>query len=270
MRNALLTRLVPRACVAVVPLLLATGCLSSMREVDGHRVFNPLFLPYLESSSRDRWQKPEEVLSALQIGDGDVVADIGAGGGYFTERIANRVGPSGHVYAVDVQDAMIRALSKRVRKRSLTNVTVLRGEFDDPCLPPASCDLAFFSSVYKEIDGREDYMGKVRAALKEGGRVAILEYRPEGRGPGPPRDSRLPAEQVQSEMEEAGFRLRTRFEFLSREYFLVFEKRSGRAGRGGARLRERAACPSVRAPASSAARAPACAGAWSRAGSAAS
>jgi ubiquinone/menaquinone biosynthesis C-methylase UbiE len=197
-----------------------------MRDYEGHAVFNPLYLFYLESPDRDRWQKPDEVLQALGLRAGDVVADIGAGGGYFTEKLARRLAPSGHVYATDVQEVMIKNLRKRVAQQALTNVTVIRAGFDDPMLPSASCDLALFSSVYKEIQEREEYMKKIRTALKQNGRVAILEYRPEEPSPGPPRRYRLPETRVVAEMEAAGFRLLDRFEFLPREYFLVFGVRS--------------------------------------------
>ena len=85
------------------------------------------------------------------MGPGLVVADIGAGGGYFSEKLSRRVGSTGHVYATDVQDVMIRELTQRVLVQSLTNMTVIKGDFDDPKLPDHSCNLIFFSSVYKEI-----------------------------------------------------------------------------------------------------------------------
>lgn len=203
-------------------LLVTAGCISTTRDYKGHRVFNPHYLWYLESPRRDRWQKPDDVLDALELVEGDVIADIGAGGGYFSEKLAGRVGPTGHVYATDVQPAMIKALRKRVAKRGLTNVTVIHGEFHDPNLPPASCDWVFLSSVYKEIDERPAYMRKVRDVLKKNGRVAILEYRPETGGTGPPRRDRLPEAQIIAEMEAAGFRLLRSFDFLPREWFLVF------------------------------------------------
>ena len=93
--------------ILVVPWLTG-GCLSTMTNYHGHKVFNPLYLFYLESSKRDQWQMPEQVLDALRVAEGAVVADIGAGGGYFTEKFARRVGPHGHVYATDVQEVMIR------------------------------------------------------------------------------------------------------------------------------------------------------------------
>jgi len=207
--------------VLLLPWLMVS-CGPTMTDYHGHNVFNPFYLFYLESPKRDQWQMPEQVLDALEVSPGQVVADIGAGGGYFTEKFSRRVGTNGHVYATDVQPVMIRKLTQRVEQRALTNVTVIRGEFDDPRLPDGSCDLAFFSSVYKEISDRAVYLERLRRALKANGRVAILEYRPDADAPGPPKKYRLPEEQVVTELQAAGFRLVERFTFLPREYFLVF------------------------------------------------
>jgi ubiquinone/menaquinone biosynthesis C-methylase UbiE len=200
---------------------LTVSC-GTMTDYRGHKVFNPIYLFYLESPERDQWQMPEQVLDAVRVSEGQVVADIGAGGGYFTERFSRRVGTNGHVYATDVQPVMIRKLTQRVEQRGLANVTVVLGEFADPRLPDGSCDLAFFSSVYKEISERAAFLERVRRALKPGGRVAILEYRLDADAPGPPVKYRLPEEQVVAELQAAGFRLVERFNFLPREYFLVF------------------------------------------------
>jgi ubiquinone/menaquinone biosynthesis C-methylase UbiE len=201
---------------------LTTSCVSTMTNYRGHKVFNPLYLFYLESPKRDQWQMPKQVLDALQLSEGGVAADIGAGGGYFTEKLSRRVGASGRIYATDVQDVMIRKLEKRVQRRGLANVSVIRGEFHDPRLPAGKCDWLFFSSVYKEIDKRVAYMKTARQALKNKGRVAIIEYRMDAKEPGPPRKYRLSEQQVIAELEAAGFRLVERFSFLPREYFLVF------------------------------------------------
>jgi ubiquinone/menaquinone biosynthesis C-methylase UbiE len=218
--------LVVRVRALLVACLLAftsTGCLSVMRDYDGHRVFNPIYLFYLESEERAAWQKPDEVIQALALPPGACVADIGAGGGYFTERFSRVVGDSGRVFATDVQPVLLRKLEKRVAKQSLTNVTVIHAAFDDPTLPERSCDLAFLSSVYKEIDGRVEYMQRLRRALKAGGRVAVLEYRPGADARGPQKKDRLAESQVLQEMAAAGYRLTERFDFLPREYFLVFQ-----------------------------------------------
>lgn len=198
------------------------SCFATMTDVDGHRVFNPHLRGFLDWESRDSWQKPDEVLAALRLPEGTAVADVGAGSGYFTERFSLHLGPEGHVYATDVQELMITALEERVQQRELHNVTVVRAAFEDPSLPDACCDLAFFSSVYKEIDGRVDFMRRLAPTLRPGGRVAILEFRPSYRGFGPPSDERLPRDQVIEELEAAGFALAESFDFLPREYFLVF------------------------------------------------
>ncbi len=203
-------------------VLLTTSCFSTMTKYRGHTLFNPIFLFYLESPERDKWQMPEQVLDVLGLCQGNVVADIGAGGGYFTEKLSRRVGPGGRVYATDVQNVMIRKLTKRVQKHGLTNVTVVRAEFGNPKLPAGDCDWLFLSSVYKELDHRVAYMKTARQALKKQGRVAIIEYRMNTRAPGPPLKYRLPEQTVVAEMQAAGYHLLEQFDFLPREYFLVF------------------------------------------------
>lgn len=211
------------AATALVFSLLACGPV--MVEREGHRVFNPSYAPVLEYR-RDPWQMPEEVIASLALPADAVVADIGAGTGYFTERFSRHL-VTGHVYATDVQHEMIERLQERVRERDLDNVTVLPVGFDAPGLPELCCDLVFFSSVYKEIDGRVAYMRGVRSALRLGGRVAILEFRPGDEGAGPPADVRLSAEAIIVELAEAGFALVESHDFLPRESFLVFSMRDG-------------------------------------------
>lgn len=208
------------ASIALVPLFL--GCPPSLVERDGHRVFNPLFLFYLDARSRDAWQKPEQVLDALGLAPDAVVADVGAGSGYFTERFARRLGKDGLVYATDVQEPMLERLRERVAEKRLANVVVVAARFDDPSLPESCCDLVFLSSVYKEIDGRIAYASKLSRLLRPGGRVAIIEFRPDAPGPGPPKEDRLPPQRVIEEMDAAGFALREEHVFLPRQYFLVF------------------------------------------------
>ena len=213
------------ACVLLACLLcMGSACAPTVIDYKGHKVFNPDYLWYLESPSRDTWQKPDQVIKTLHISPRDVVADIGAGGGYFTERFSKTVGPFGLVYATDVQDVMLEDLKKRANARGLHNVKVVRGAFDNPMLPENSCDLVFFSSVYKEIENRVDYMRKVRRVLKPGGRVAIIEYRPGATVMGPPPEMRLSSEQVKGELAASGFTLGKEHDFLPREYFLIFVK----------------------------------------------
>ena len=185
-------------------------------------VFNPEYVYILESKRRDRWQKPCEVIQALGIKREDVIADIGAGGGYFMEHFSQAVGETGLVYATDVQPAMVKKLRERACALELNNVRVVHAAFDDPSLPSKCCDLVFFSSVYKEISGRIAYMKKVRQILRPQGRVAILEFRLITLGLGPPLHLRLRRSRVIKELNEAGFELVNEFKFLPREYFLIF------------------------------------------------
>jgi ubiquinone/menaquinone biosynthesis C-methylase UbiE len=165
---------------------------------------------------------PNEVMDALTISESDVVADIGAGGGYFTRRFSDRVGPGGRVYASDVQREMIDQLTARDTEAGYDNVEIVLSEFEDPRLPPGCRNLAFSGNVYKEIVNRSAYIVRLRSILKPEGRVAIMGFRPVDGFPGPPEDVRLSREQVIQEIEEAGFQLTESFDFLFRQYLLVF------------------------------------------------
>jgi ubiquinone/menaquinone biosynthesis C-methylase UbiE len=212
-----------RALVPIAAICLV-ACAPILVEREGHQVFNPAYLPYLETPSRDAWQQPDAVVRALALPPDAVVADVGAGGGYFTERLAQEL-PAGHVYATDVQDEMLEALHARVHASRLANVTVVRGSYDAPGLPAACCDLVFFSSVYKEIDARAAYLREVRRLLRPDGRVAILEFRPWAWGIGPPRRVRLAPEQIVAELDAAGFELLESHDVVPRQSFLVFRLR---------------------------------------------
>jgi predicted methyltransferase len=222
----------PKALLALA--LLLTACPPIMLDRDGHRVFNPFYTGILDSADRDTWQKPDDVMDALGLADGSVVADVGAANGWFSERFSRRVGASGRVYATDVQDVMLDRLRMRVTQKGLLNVQVVHAAYDDPTLPDACCDVIFFSSVYKEIDDRVSYMQKVARALKPDGRVAILEYRLDTKGYGPPRDTRLDANVVIAELASAGFALVASHDFIDRQFFLIFAPSRSLTGRRSA------------------------------------
>jgi predicted methyltransferase len=194
-----------------------------MIESEGGQIFNPTYRGFLTWAPRDNWQAPDKVVAALAIRPGQVVADVGAGNGYFVDDLSAEVGATGKVYATEVQEIMLRDLHTLVAEEQLANVEVVHGSFDDPTLPAACCDLVFFANVYKEIQQREAYMRRVGAALRSGGRIAILGFRSDVRGPGPPAGIRMSSEAVVDELARAGFRLTARHDFLSRQYFLIFE-----------------------------------------------
>ena len=178
----------------------------------------------LEGPDREAWQRPEQIMDALGIGDGSVVADLGAGGGWFTVRLAKRVGPNGLVYAEDIQPQMIEAIQRRVQREGLRNVETVLGAADHPSLPKAQLDAALMVETLYEVEDRQSLLTNVLTALKPGGRLGIVEYRPDGGGPGPARDQRLPSEQVVRAAKAAGLRFVREEQFLPYQYLLVFTR----------------------------------------------
>jgi ubiquinone/menaquinone biosynthesis C-methylase UbiE len=175
-----------------------------------------------EGFGRDAWQKPDEVVALLGIGAGDRVADIGAGGGYFTFLFADAVGATGRVYAVDVDEDLLAYLEERARDEDRENVVVVRGDFDDPKLPDGEIDLVFLSNTYHHIEERPAYFRRVLVDLAPNGRVAIVEL--DDRSWFPRASGHFTAaEQIASEMAEAGYRLEARHDLLERQSFQIFE-----------------------------------------------
>jgi predicted methyltransferase len=180
---------------------------------------------WLERQGRDEEQRPEEVIRTMGLRDGDVVADLGAGTGYFTRRMAKAVLPSGRVYAVDIQPAMIDLLKRNVVKAGLANVVPVLGTGDDPRLPKGSLDWILLVDVYHELQEPKAMLARMREALKPAGKVALVEYRLEGLTAIHIRaEHRMSPAQVLAEWEPAGYRLVARHEFLPTQHFFVFEK----------------------------------------------
>ena len=151
------------------------------------RLFPPQDLGLLEGPDREAWQKPDQIMDALGIADGATVADIGAGAGWFTIRLARRVGPNGVVYAQDVQRQMLEAIRRRVAREGLQNVETRLGVGSNPNLPSRSLDAVLVVDVYPEVEDRVAFLRNLAAALKPGGRIGIVNYKPGGGGPGPRR-----------------------------------------------------------------------------------
>ncbi len=177
-----------------------------------------------EGGDRDEWQQPERVIAALTLAPGDHVADIGAGGGYFTFRLARAIGPGGKVYAVDIDPDMVRYLADRAAEEGLQYVEAVFAEPDDPRLPENGVDLIFLCNTYHHLSNRTNYFRRLRRCLRSrpqrAGRIAIVEYAQSG---GWFSDHSTDAETILSELEAAGYRLTHRFEFLDRQHFMVFE-----------------------------------------------
>ncbi len=143
------------------------------------QVMGPGGIEWLDRPEREEEEHPAKVLDALDLRPGEVVADVGAGSGYFTFRIAPKVGGTGKVLAVEIQAAMLTALRARATTMKATNVEVVQGSETDPHLPAGGVDLVLFVDVYHELSYPFEVMTKVREALKPGGRVAFVEYRKE-------------------------------------------------------------------------------------------
>jgi ubiquinone/menaquinone biosynthesis C-methylase UbiE len=176
-----------------------------------------------DAPERDAWQRPEVVIEALGIHAGQSVADVGAGTGYFTVRISRVVGREGRVFAVDIEPAMVEHIRKRAAKAGLDNVEPMLTQANRPGLGPASVDLVFICDTWHHIDDRLDYLDELRAALRPGGRAAIVDFKPGELPVGPPKGQKLTPEAVIAEFTQAGWQLREEIDVLPYQYVLVFE-----------------------------------------------
>jgi ubiquinone/menaquinone biosynthesis C-methylase UbiE len=218
------------ACLAALLAVLApAGVLqgseppSQERQPHG-RLFPPEDLGLLEGPDREAWQQPSRVMDVLGIADGSVVADIGAGGGWFTVRLARRVGPHGVVYAEDVQRQMIDAIARRMQREGLRNVHTVLGTDDDAMLPPNTLDAAIIVDAYHEVQNRVALLQSIERALKPTGRLGIIDFKMDGGGPGPPMEERVQPEQIVADAQAAGLRLVSLEDFLPYQYLLIFGK----------------------------------------------
>ena len=173
-----------------------------------------------DDPKRDAWQKPHEVIQALALKPDAVIADIGAGTGYFSMRFAHMV-PKGRVYGVDTEPDMVKHLAERAKREGLANVTAVAGAPDTPRLPEKA-DVIVLVDVYHHVGDRERYFRKLQDSLKAGGRVAIIDFRRDS-PVGPPKSARMLPEQVKAEMQRAGYALAKEHTFLPNQYFLIFQ-----------------------------------------------
>ena len=172
-----------------------------------------------DDPKRDEWQKPNEVIKALALKPDAIVADIGAGTGYFSMRLA-RILPKAKIYAVDLEPEMVRHLASRAKRDALPNVVAVQAAMDDARLPE-KVDLALFVDTYHHIDDRTRYFSRLKGALAPGGRVAILDFTMDSEI-GPPPRARVSPEQVKRELGKAGYEIAAEHDFLPNQYFLIF------------------------------------------------
>jgi arsenite methyltransferase len=180
------------------------------------------YIGALEDPKRDAYQKPHEVIHALGLKSGEVIADIGAGSGYFTFHLARHVGEKGKVYAVDVSSDMILHVNRRIRELKTSNVVSILADPDDPLLPDQSVNRVFFCNVWHHIENQTKYLSLMKKMLKPGGEVIMIDFHKKETPVGPPLKTRIAREDLIKQMENNGFRLSKEHTFLPYQYFFVF------------------------------------------------
>lgn len=179
---------------------------------------------WLDRSERVQEEEPEAALDAITLAPGSVVADVGAGSGYMTVKMAKRVGPTGKVYANDIQPQMLTILRQRLDKEKVANVDLVLGTMDDPKLPANTLDLILMVDVYHEFAQPQPMLRKLRDSLKTGGRLVLLEYRKEDPSIPIRPDHKMSVAEAKMEVEAEGFTLAKVDERLPRQHILVFTK----------------------------------------------
>ncbi len=212
-----------RWTLALIVAVVA-GVTAAAQQPDPHRLFPPSELGILEGPDRDEWQQPDRVMDALAIADGSRVADLGAGGGWFTMRLAMRVGPNGIVYAEDIQREMIESIHRRIDREGLRNVRTILGDPNDPHLP-ADLHAILIVDTYTQFRDPVSVLRNAGKALGPLGRLGIIDFKPDGSGgPGPVLEERIAPEAIEAAAAQAGLKLYSRETFLRYQYLLVFTR----------------------------------------------
>ena len=189
------------------------------------RVFAPVMgvggAGWLERPEREQEEAPTKALQALELKPGMVVADIGAGSGYYTSRMSKLVGATGKVYATDIQPGMLEILNRRIQSEGLTNVTPILGAMDDPKLPAASLDLAIMVDVYHELQAPQVFLQRLREVFKPGGRLVLVEFRKEDPKVPILQVHKMSVAEVKAELEAEGFVLDKVIDVLPWQHIIV-------------------------------------------------
>ncbi len=215
-------------CVLLTASILAqTVAAPGVHPISGRRFANVMGwqgAEWLERSERDAEEEPDKALDALGTLTGMTVADVGAGSGYFTVRLAARVGAKGRVYANDLQPEMLKMLAARLARENVRNVTLVQGAIDDPKLAASSLDLVLMVDVYHEFSEPQRMLRALRTALKPGGRLVLLEYRKEDPDVPIRFEHKMSVAEAKMELEAEGFTLAKVDGRLPRQHILIFAK----------------------------------------------
>ena len=214
--------------IAVMALAPALSAFQGTHPVTGRQIAGVMGMDgasWLVRPEREEEEHPEQALDAMNIRPGMKIADIGAGVGYMSLRMAKRVGPSGRIYAVDLQPGMLDLLRQRAAAENITNVQPIRGEVADPKLPAGQMDIILMVDVYHELSDPQAMARKIREALKPDGRLILLEYRAEDPAVQIIAEHKMTVEQVKRELEAEGFRMQPAIETLPIQHLLILTKR---------------------------------------------
>ncbi|HUK37126.1 MAG TPA: class I SAM-dependent methyltransferase, partial [Vicinamibacterales bacterium] len=204
-----------RPLVAIATLALAASVAiaqTGVHPISGRRYAQTMSVEgadWLDRAERDQEEDPDRAVDVLKLAKGATVADVGAGSGYMTEKLAKKVGPTGKVYATDIQQGMIDLINKRIAKRKLANVVPILGTQDDPRLPLEAIDLALMVDVYHELSQPQLVLRHIKAALKPGGRLVLVEYRKEDPSIPIRPEHKMSVAEAKLEVEAEGFTLAT-------------------------------------------------------------
>mgnify|MGYP001817218591 CR=1 FL=1 len=209
-------------------ICFALSWASLVAPAQNSRLYSPRDIDALENESRDDWQKPVQVVEALEIEAGSTIADIGTGSGYFVPFLSEAVGPDGRLFAVDIQQEMLAFVERKAAENGLDNVTTVLSQENDTRLEAGAVDLALLVDVYHELRSPKALLSNIRSVLKPDGRLAVVDFFSNKDVPvGPTRRYRVPRRRLIAEAEASGFKLVEEHSFLPYQYFLVFDLRAG-------------------------------------------
>lgn len=226
-------RLLPLVLVAVLALVVTAGLMATRQGGAVHPVSGRVIAgmmghqgaPWLDRSEREQEERPSQAIRELRLQPGMVVADFGAGSGYYTERLARAVGPTGKVLAVDVQPEMLALVGARASTLGLTNVELVRSTQDDPRLPAGAVDLILMVDVYHELAEPQRVLRMMKAALSPRGRIAIIEFRKEDPRVPVREEHKMTVQQAVQEFGAEGYVLDRRVDSLPWQHLLLFRAR---------------------------------------------